>query len=53
MSKGCEAEAPTGNKGELYESQSDRFRKGVEDGLGGGICQGGAQVPDQAEHLWC
>lgn len=51
MRQGCEKKTPSRDKGELYYSQSDRFRKGVENGLGGSIGQSRAQVPDKAEHL--
>ncbi len=44
--------APGGDKGELDESEGDRFRKDIEDGFGGSIGQGGAHVPDETEDLF-
>lgn len=44
-------EAPKGNEGELYHRQSDWLIESVEDRFRGGIGQGGAEVPNEAEGL--
>ena len=47
----CEKHAPEGHKSELDNGERDRLGVGVEDGLGGSVGQGRAQVPHHAKHL--
>lgn len=45
MGQKGEENAPCGDKGKLYERKGDRFRKGIQDRLRGGVCEGRRQVP--------
>lgn len=49
VGKKGEKEAPGGNKSELYQGKRNGLWIYVEDGFRGGVCQGRAYVPDDAE----
>ena len=49
--KVCEKDTPERHESELNERQGDGIRKHVEDGFGGGIGEGRAHVPYDAQDL--
>ena len=44
-------ETPCRDEGELDQGEGDGFGKGIENGFGGRVSEGGAEIPDEAEDL--
>ena len=46
-----EEDTPARDESELDQGEGNGFGKGIEDRFRGGVCQGGAEIPDQAKNL--